>query len=272
MRIVRPSHRHAGVRRAIEAAHMIDGMQLERVVDDFSLAFRQREIAARAWREEHRQLINTTARVIEAIDHGFLDWLGSATLLLDPQNDPASANPAALADGLRLPVLRLLLGQQALAYWLRAQQMPAPDECPELSSIVQRATRFMRPYFAAADNDLGISESLPGIAVHGCADAVMHLLLNILVDVLAQAAAPQRFALAMRETAGGVRLSLQAGSASHKGKAANRRWCLDARSRGLQLAADIARDQNLRCEWLPARGTLVAIEFAAAGNAQDGQR
>ena len=270
MRIVRPSHYHAGARRAVEAAHMVDGMQLERVVDDFSLAFRQREIAARAWSEEHRQFVDTTARVIEAIDHGFLDWLGSAALLLDPHNDPTSAKPAALSDDLRLPVLRLLLGQQALAYWLRARQKPAPDERPELSLIVNRAKRFMQPYFAAAGSELGVSESLPGVTVHGCAEAVLHLLLNVLVDVLAQAAIPQCFTLAMCKTAGGVRLSLQMGSTLFKNEAVNRRWCLDACSQGLRLAADIARDQNLRCEWLPERGTLAEIEFAVAGGVQSG--
>ncbi len=267
MRVVRPWTHHQKARHVLESAHLIDGMQLEKVVDDFSLAFRQREIATQAWRVEHNNFAKATSRVIDVIDNGFANWLGSALRLLDPKNQREFPGDAGRSqkEQLRLMVLCTLLGGQALAFGLRGQNQRAPDDRPELLSVLKRATAMLQPYFAAAGSELGISESLPGVTVHGSGEAISHIVLNVLVDVLRQAADPQRFALAMASQDGTVNISLHADAISRDGGISSRRWCLDARSQGLQLAVDIARDQDFTCEWLPDSGGLARIGFAAAG-------
>ncbi len=270
MLIVRPrvSVGETGVAEAVD--RFCDGLQLEKVVDDFTLTFRQREIAARAWKAEQERFDQTLTAVTETLDHGVGHWLGEAALLLDPHNRRlfGAGGDAAQAGQLRLFVLRTLLANQALLFWLQGRRECPQEDAPELLPVVKQVVAFLRPYFLAAGSDLGIVESCPGLRVAGSGEALRHILLNLFVDLLCQAPAVPHFAVAMTRQDSQATLRVAHGLPS--GLAAGTRWHLDARSPGLRLAADIARDQNMVCGFGGASGTLTQIEMAVWADAGTG--
>ena len=87
--------------------------------------------------------------------------------------------------------------------------------------------------------------------------------------MLCQAPAANSYAVAAVRNGGSRRLTVSARPLQVDD---SRRWCLDSRSPGLRLAADIARDQALIGDLMPDAGTLARLgqEFAwpaAAGDA-----
>ena len=248
--------------RAAEAVdRFCDGLQLERVVDDFASTFRQREIAAQAWKAEQGRFTQTLTAVTETLDHGVGHWLGEAALLLDPHNRRlfGAGSDAAQAGQLRLFVLRSLLANQALLFWLQGRR-GRPQ--------VKQAVAFLRPYFLAAGSDLGIVESCPGLRVAGSGEALRHILLNLLINLLCQAPAAPHFAVAMTRQDSEVALQVVHGLAG--GAAAGARLSIDERSPGLRLAADIAQDQDMVCGFGGAAGTLVKLKMAVWESADRG--
>ena len=257
--------------RAAEAVdRFCDGLQLERVVDDFASTFRQREIAAQAWKAEQGRFTQTLTAVTETLDHGVGHWLGEAALLLDPHNRRlfGAGSDAAQAGQLRLFVLRSLLANQALLFWLQGRRGRPQEDAPELLPVVKQAVAFLRPYFLAAGSDLGIVESCPGLRVAGSGEALRHILLNLLIDLLCQAPAAPHFAVAMTRQDSEVALQVVHGLAG--GAAAGARLSIDERSPGLRLAADIARDQDMVCGFGGAAGTLVKLKMAVWESADRG--
>ena len=263
MLIVKPRASADETRVAAAVDRFCDGLQLEQVVDDFALTFRQREIAARAWKAEQGRFDQTQAAVTETLDQGVGHWLGEAALLLDPHNRRlfGAGGDAAQAGQLRLFVLRSLLANQALLFWLKGRRERPQEDAPELLPAVKQAVAFLRPYFLAAGSDLGIVESCPGLRVAGAGEALRHILLNLLVDLLCQAPAAAHFAVAMtRQDAQTALQVMRAPAGGHAGAVA--RWRLDERSPGLRLAADIARDQDMVCVFGGGSGVLAQLDMA----------
>ena len=103
-------------------------------------------------------------------------------------------------------------------------------------------------------------ESCPGLRVAGSGEALRHILLNLLIDLLCQAPAAPHFGVAMTRQDSQLVLQVVHGLAG--GAAAGARLSIDERSPGLRLAADIARDQDMVCSFGGAAGTLAQLEMA----------
>ena len=258
MKIVRPWTNDRSGNPARNTGRLDDGMQLEKVVDDFALAFRQREIATEGWREEQENFVQTMAAVTDALGNGPARWLSEIALLLAEGGKSATAASPAQTNRIRLGVLRSLQANEALMFWLQGRRRPPLNDEPELAPLIKEVVSFLRPYFTAAGSDLGISELCPGVHVSASSKAVGHILRNVLVDMLCQAPAANSYALAAVRDGESLLLTVSARSLQ-LGDA--RRWCLDSRSPGLRLAADIARDQALIRDLMPGAGTLARLEL-----------
>ena len=108
----------------------------------------------------------------------------------------------------------------------------------------------------AAGSDLGISERCPGVHVSASSKVVGHILRDVLADMLCQAPAANSYAVAAVRNGGSLLLTVSARPLQVDD---SRRWCLDSRSPGLRLAADIARDQALIGDLMPDAGTLARL-------------
>ncbi len=107
----------------------------------------------------------------------------------------------------------------------------------------------------AGKSKLGISERCPGGHVSASSKAVGHILRNVL-DMLCQAPAANGYAVAAVRNGGSLLLAVSARPLQLDG---SRRWCLDSRSPGLRLAADLARDQALIGDLMPDAGILARL-------------
>ena len=74
--------------------------------------------------------------------------------------------------------------------------------------------------------------------------------------MLCQAPAANSYAVAAVRNGGSRRLTVSARPLQVDD---SRRWCLDSRSPGLRLAADLARDQALIGDLIPDAGTLARL-------------
>ena len=249
--MVRPWTNDRSGHPARNTGRLDDGMQFEKVVDDFALAFRPREIATEGWREERGNFVQTMAAATDILGNGPARWLSEMALLLADSGKSATAASPAQTSRIRLGVLRSLQVNEALMFWLQGRRRPPLNDEPELAPLIKAVVSFLRPHFTAAGSDLGISELCPGVHVSASIKAVGHILRIVLADMLCQSPAANSYALAAVRNGESRLLTVSARPLQVD----------DCRSPGLRLAADIARDQALIWDVMPDAGTLAWLEL-----------
>ena len=115
--MVRPWTNDRSGHPARNTGRLDDGMQFEKVVDDFALAFRPREIATEGWREERGNFVQTMAAATDILGNGPARWLSEMALLLADSGKSATAASPAQTSRIRLGVLRSLQVNEALMFW-----------------------------------------------------------------------------------------------------------------------------------------------------------